>query len=140
MTIASITDTAFIEEHNQEAQAVWDAFNAGQPTRPPVMIGTGTQFFIFNDDLNPGETVTFEDYCTDAKTMLDFQLRSAVWRAEHIAPYCDDPMGTPEIFEVRVDLQNFDEVTIHGGPNICCCGMRPPKQWPLKPVAFWNRA
>ncbi len=116
MTLASFSDTAFIEEHNQEAQAVWDAFNVGQPTRPPVMIGTGTQFFIFNDDLNPGEVVTFEDYCTDAKTMLDFQLRSAVWRTEHIAPYCDDPVGRPEVFEVKVDLQNFDEAAYFGAP------------------------
>lgn len=86
MTLAPLTDVALIEEHNQEARTVWDSFHVGQPIRPPVMLGTGTQFFIFNDDLNPGESVSFETYCTDAKTMRDFQLRSATWRAEHIAP------------------------------------------------------
>jgi len=66
------TDPAFINDHNQEAQAVWDAFCDGNPIRPPVMLGTATQFFIFNDALNPGEVVTFEKYCTDAAIMLDY--------------------------------------------------------------------
>ncbi len=109
-------DPALITDHNQEARAVWEAFGAGQPIRPPVMLGTASQFFIFNDDLNPGEAVTFEQYCTDAKTMLDFQLRAAAWRGEHIAPYCDDPIGLPEAFEVRVDLQNFNEAAYFGAP------------------------
>jgi uroporphyrinogen-III decarboxylase len=109
-------DPDFITGHNQEARAVWDAFHAGQPIRPPVVLGTATQFFIFNDDINPRENITFEEYCTDAKTMLDFQLRSAVWRARHIAPYCDDPIGLPDEFEVRVDLQNFDEPAYFGAP------------------------
>ncbi len=83
------------DEHNTEAQAVWDAFNAGRPIRPPVALGTATQFFIYNDAVNPGAAVDWERYCTDADIMLDFQLRAAVWRAEHIAPYCDDPIGMP---------------------------------------------
>ena len=116
MTQKRRNDTAWIEEHNQDAAAVWDAFNAGQPIRPPVYLGTGTQFFIFNNDLNPGEAVSFEDYSTDAATMLDFQLRSAVWRAELIAPYCDDPIGLPEYFDVKVDLQNYDEAAFLGAP------------------------
>lgn len=110
------TDPAFMNDHNQEAQAVWDAFHTGNPIRPPVMLGTATQFFIFNDDLNPVEATTFEDYCTNAATMLDFQLRSAVWRGQHIAPYCDDPIGLPDEFEVRVDLQTFDEAAYFGAP------------------------
>lgn len=107
-----------IASHNEEAKAVWDAFRAGKPTRPPVHLGTATQFFIFNDDLNPGEIVTFKSYSTDAKIMLDFQLRSQVWRSKHIAPFCDDPIGLPEEFIVKVDLQNYDEATFFGAPVI----------------------
>ena len=64
--------TVPIDEHNAEAQAVWAAFHAGNPIRPPVYLGTNTQYFIFNDDLNPGEQVTFEAYATDARRCWSF--------------------------------------------------------------------
>ena len=51
---------AWIEAHNAEARAVWEAFHAGRPARPPVALGTNARFFIFNEELNPGEQVTFE--------------------------------------------------------------------------------
>lgn len=107
-----------VEAHNREAKAVWEAFHAGSPLRPPVHLGTATQFFIFNQDLNPGEAVTFEAYSTDAETMLDFQLRSQVWRGEKITPFCDDPIGLPETFIVKVDLQNYDEAAYFGAPVV----------------------
>jgi len=106
------TSLAQIAKHNEEA------FRAGKPIRPPVYLGTATQFFVFNDDLNPGEAVTFESYSTDALTMLDFQLHSQAWRAEKIAPYCDDPIGLPEEFLVKVDLQNYDEAAFFGAPVV----------------------
>jgi hypothetical protein len=109
-----MTDT--ITEHNAEAAEVWAAFHAGQPIRPPVFLGTNTQYFIFNEALNPGEAVTFESYTQSGRTMLEFQLRAAVWRAEHIAPHCDDPLGLPDTFQVKVDLQNFDEAAYFGAP------------------------
>ena len=118
----------FVEEHNAEAQAAWDAFNVGRALRPPVSLGTGTQFFIYNDDLNPGGRVDWERYCSDADTMLDLQLRAAEWRAEHIAPYCDDPIGMPpnrEAWLVRIDLQNFDEAAYLGVPVMFLPGQIP---------------
>jgi hypothetical protein len=119
---------SLIEQHNAEAKAVWEAFNAGRPIRPPVALGAATQFFIFNEELNPGEAVTFERYCTDADTMLDFQLRAAKWRAENIAPFCDDPIGIPPnraSWLVRVDLQNFDEAAHLGAPVVFMRGQVP---------------
>lgn len=119
---------AEIADHNAEAQAVWDAFNAGAPIRPPVVLATATQFFIYNDAVNPGDAVDWERYCTDADTMLDFQLRAAAWRAEHIAPYCDDPIGMPpnrEAWLVRIDLQNFDEAAYLGAPVLFLPGQVP---------------
>jgi len=114
----STQNTRLTQEHNEEAQQVWDAFNTGLPIRPPVHLGTMMQYFLFNDDLNPGERVSFEAYSTDAETMLTFQLRSQVWRGEKIAPYCDDQIGVPEAFEVKVDLQNFDEAAYFGAPIV----------------------
>ena len=34
-------DMKFVEEHNAEAQAAWDAFNAGRAVRPPVAWARG---------------------------------------------------------------------------------------------------
>ena len=90
--IASIS----VEEHNQESKAVWDSYYAGKPIRPPVMLRTAMQFFIFNEHLNPGERVTFERYSLDANIMLDFQLRAAAWRSRSLPQYCDDLAGSPE--------------------------------------------
>lgn len=52
MTSLLPTESTLIEAHNPEAQAVREAFHAGQPIRPPVALGTGTQFFVFNQHLN----------------------------------------------------------------------------------------
>jgi hypothetical protein len=112
---AQIASISF-EEHNHESKAVWDSYYAGNPIRPPVVLGTATQYFIFNEYLNPGGAVTFETYSLDANMMLNFQLQAAAWRAQYIAPYCDDPVGLPESFVVYVDLQNFDEAAYFGAP------------------------
>lgn len=69
--------TTFVKDHNQEAQAVWEAFRAGKPIRPPVGLGTNTQFFIFNQELNPNELVTFEDYMNSSKSHVGFQPESS---------------------------------------------------------------
>jgi len=107
-----------IEQHNQETQEVWAAYHAGNPIRPPVVLGTATQYFIFNQHLNPGEAVTFEAYSRNAAVMLETQLRSAAWRSQNIAPYCDDPVGLPAAFQVKVDLQNYDEAAYFGAPVV----------------------
>jgi len=107
-----------IQSHNEEAAAVWAAFRAGKPIRPPVHLGTQLQYFLKNEALNPGEALSFEDYLTDGRKMLDFQLRYQAWRGEHIAPYCDDPIGLPDEFVVRVDLQNHDEAAFFGAPVV----------------------
>jgi hypothetical protein len=111
-------ESSFAREHNAEAAAAWQAFLAGQPTRPPVHLGTNTRYWILNEDLNPGGAVSFEAYTTSAQTMLDFQLRAAVWRALRVAPYCDDAVGLPDHFSVQVDLQNFDEAAYFGAPVV----------------------
>jgi uroporphyrinogen-III decarboxylase len=106
----------FINEHNEEAQSVWESFNEGNPIRPPVVLGTATQYFIFNKFLNPDGKINFKSYCTNANKMLDFSLRAALWRIENIAPYCDDLIRLPEKWIIRVDLQNFDEAAFFGAP------------------------
>jgi hypothetical protein len=115
----------WIAAHNAEARAVWEAFHAGRPGRPPVALGTNTRFFIFNEALNPGGQLTFEAYSTDGVAMLQFQLRAAAWRAVKIAPFCDDPVGPPEAFSVSVDLQTYDDAGFFGAPLVFMVGQVP---------------
>ncbi|MGD2040931.1 MAG: uroporphyrinogen decarboxylase family protein [Anaerolineae bacterium] len=110
--------STWMEAHNSEARAVWEAFHTGKSCRPPVALGTNTRFFIYNDELNPNEQLTFEDYSTDGVTMLQFQLRAAEWRAERIAPFCDDPVGLPQTFSVSIDLQTYDDAGFFGAPLV----------------------
>lgn len=100
--------------HNEEAQAIWAAYRAGRPLRVPVTLCADTRFFILNDELNPGEQMSFQEYSEDPIAMLDFQLRAAEWRALHIAPHCDDPAGLPEKFAVTVDFQRYFEAGYFG--------------------------
>ncbi|PKN84814.1 MAG: hypothetical protein CVU46_12985 [Chloroflexi bacterium HGW-Chloroflexi-8] len=106
----------FIDDHNQEAKEVWDSFHQGKPIRPPMAIGTNTQFFIFNNSLNPGGKTSFHDYLMNARTMLDFNLKSMVWRIENIAQFCDDQIELPDQFEIKIDFQNFEEASYFGAP------------------------
>ncbi len=103
-------------QHNEEAQAVWAAYRAGKPTRVPVTLWADARFYLLDDDFNPGEAITFEAYSTEAEIMLDVQLRAAVWRAEHIAPCCDDVAGLPEQFVVAVDQLRYFDAGFFGAP------------------------
>ena len=71
--------------------------------------------------------------------MLDFQLHTAAaWRAEHIAPYCDDPIGMPpnrEAWLVRIDLQSFNEAAHLGAPVLFLPGQIPD----TPPILAGNR-
>jgi hypothetical protein len=125
----------FIQAHNAEAKAVWEAFHAGIPTRPPVFLGTSAQYFFFHDELNPNGAISIEKYTTDAKTLLDYQLRWHAWRCEHIAPYCDDPMGLPDEILVKVDLGTFDDASYFGAPVVFVDGQVPD----TKPILEGDR-
>jgi hypothetical protein len=125
----------FIQEHNAEAKSVWEAFNSGKPIRPPVFLGTSAQYFFFHDELNPNGAVSIEKYSTDAQTMLDYQLRWLAWRCEHIAPYCDDPIGLPEEFLVKIDLGTYDDPSYFGAPVVFYEGQVPD----TKPILEGDR-
>jgi hypothetical protein len=124
-----------IADRNAEAAEVWAAFNVGSPIRPPVYLGTATQFFILNEDLNPGLGLTFERFTKDGRQMLEFRLRAAVWRGEHITPFWDGPIGVSERFSGKVDLQNIDEAAEFGAPVVFL-----PEQVPdTKPLLTLDR-
>jgi len=102
--------------HNQEVKAVWDAYNAGRPIRVPMIIGTSTRYFIFNEDANP-QNITFKQYIENPDTMFECQVIFNDWSRHHIL--CDQMMGLPqdgEFWNVGVDFQNFYEAAWFGCP------------------------
>lgn len=101
-------------QHNEEAQAVWAAYHAGQPIRVPVTLWTDARFFLLDQTFNPGEAITFQHYSTDAQVMMDVQLRAADWRANYIAPLCDDQAGPPDRYTVTVDLLRYFDAGFFG--------------------------
>lgn len=111
-------DPQWVKDHNAEAAEVWSAFKARKPCRSPVTLGVAMQYYHANQELNagPGRKMDFESYSTRADVMLENQLRCAAWRAENIAPFTDDPVGLPDQWQVRVDLQTYDEAAYFGAP------------------------
>ena len=102
--------------HNQEVKTVWDTYNLGDPIRVPMIIGTSTRYFIFNNDANP-QNITFEQYIKDPNIMFEYQVMFQDWRRHHIL--CDQMMGVPqeeEGWNVNVDFQNFYEAAWFGCP------------------------
>ena len=121
-------------EHNEEVRAVWAAYRAGKPTRVPVTLWADARFYLLDNAFNPGEAITFQKYSQDADVMIDVQLRSAAWRAEHIAPCCDDVAGLPDQFVVAVDQLRYFDAGFFGAPVEYRDGQMPD----TRRVTEWN--
>jgi len=102
--------------HNEEVQAVWAAYNAGNPVRVPVALCVDPRFYLLDEHLNPGLRIAFEDYCRNP----DLTAGSQLWMADYfnflIAPHSDYPAGLPERYTVKVDTQRYFEAAYLGAP------------------------
>ncbi|MBN1872801.1 MAG: hypothetical protein JXA33_01110 [Anaerolineae bacterium] len=114
---------------NQDKAAIWKAFNAGHPVRVPVTLITNPRIILLDPRLNP-KGITFEQYFVDPATMVEVQLQHALYRAQVINRYCDEPAGLPEYWTVYVDYQNTYEAAFFGAEIIYRPGqvpdVRPP--------------
>ncbi len=94
-------------EHNAEQAALWADFNAGRPTsRIPVILGTNSRYFLFNDNANPG-CLGFKEYSEDPDLMFDTQLKNQRWSKFNLLQ--DAELGLPERWTIGVDFQNYYE-------------------------------
>ncbi len=110
------------EEHNSEVRAMWAAFNAGTPTRVPVILGTNTRYFMFNEAANPCH-LDFRTYTENPDIMFEAQLRFARWSRTNLLQ--DAELGLPERWRISVDFQNYYEAAWFGCPLVYCQGEVP---------------
>ena len=101
-------------QHNEESKAVWEAYHAGEPFRVPVTLWSDARYFLLDPTFNPGNRITFKDFIEDPEVMMDVQLRGANWRAHTVSLYCDDQAGTPDEFQVTVDMLRFFDAGFFG--------------------------
>jgi hypothetical protein len=102
------------ERHNAEIKQVWDRYRAGQPIRPPMVLGINTRYTLFDREANP-RGVTFEQYFADPDAMLTYQLEHQHFVRHNVVQ--DAEMGLPKDgWSVWVDLQNVYEAAWLGCP------------------------
>ena len=111
------------QAHNAEVQAMYAAFNAGQPYRVPIILGMNPRILLLDPARNP-EGTSFEQYTWDPEIMLQVQLRFRKWTRCEVVQ--DAEMGPPaKGWDLWVDLQNFYEAAWFG------CEVRyPPDEVP----------
>jgi len=103
------------EAHNREVKEVWEAYNAGSPTRVPMVLGINVRYWLFTPWLNP-KGIKFKDYSEDPDLMLETQLDFQHYARHNLI--CDTEMGMPKDAwpAVTVDFQNTYEASWFGCP------------------------
>jgi uroporphyrinogen-III decarboxylase len=101
-----------IVKHNAEVADLWADFNAGRPAgRIPIILGTNTRYFIYNESANP-DGLDFQRFSEDPDAMFDAQLRFQRWSRFNLLQ--DGELGLPEKWNVTPDFQNYREAAWFG--------------------------
>lgn len=99
-----------IAKHNAEVADLWADFNAGRPAgRIPIILGTNTRYFIYNEGANP-DGLDFQRFSEDPDAMFDAQLRFQRWSRFNLLQ--DGELGLLEKWNVTPDVQNSREATL----------------------------
>lgn len=99
--------------HNEANKELWKNFRAGTHTRVPMILGTNTRYFLFNEQANPAH-VGFQDYIENPDTMFDSGLAMQRWSRFNLLQ--DAELGLPEAWTIGPDFQNFYEAAWFGCP------------------------
>ena len=96
-----------------EKRAVWDAYNARRPHRPPVILAVNNRVCLLSRELNaPG--LRYREVFTDPEAMLTAQLwHEYVVRMRH-HHFCDYETAIPEVWTVGAHFQNVYEAAFFG--------------------------
>lgn len=111
------------ERHNEEQAAVWEAFQAGRPLRPPMILGLNPRYTMCRPEANPSG-IQFDQYSTDPRSMLHRQVEHIWWVRHNLLQ--DVEMGPPtDGFHAYLDLQNYSEAAWFGAEVVYRAGQVP---------------
>lgn len=99
--------------HNAAQAEVWKQYQAGTPTRVPMVLGLSSRYTLLSPEANP-EGLDAEQFFCDPRAMFTHLLRKQYFLRHHL--YCDQEMGLPEQWTVGVDFQNSYEALWFGCP------------------------
>jgi len=100
--------------YNELAQRTWESFNAGDPIKPPVVLGLSPEWMLANPDVNPSG-VSMKEYLTNDDAMFEWQVRFEEFRRLYILE--DAPKGIPDAgWTVSLDYGNYLEPAWYGAP------------------------
>ncbi|MBI4025411.1 MAG: hypothetical protein HY360_10560 [Verrucomicrobia bacterium] len=99
--------------HNTEVKQMWAAYEKGQPTRVPIILGLATRFFMMHSEAN-AHGWTFRQYTEDPNAMFEAALEFQRWSKFNLLQ--DYELGLPEKWQIGVDFQNCYEAGWFGCP------------------------
>ncbi len=100
---------------NEEKQKIWQAYYERKPIRVPVTYGVNPRVVLFDPEWNTNG-ITFEEYFTDAKALIEIQLKFMEYQTQYLNNYRDSPVGRPKEFTFYVDNQNSYDSLYFGTP------------------------
>jgi len=93
--------------HNEEARQVWEAYQAGRPIRPPMLLTSVQRIWVLDPSLNR-QGITWKQYLNDPRCMFEVSLAHR-YHVAHAIPQ-DVEMGIPaESWNVALEFGNVVE-------------------------------
>lgn len=100
-------------QSNQEQAAVWQAFNAGAPTRVPMTIACNPRMILLDPTLNT-KGYTFQQCFSDPAVMFEIDLQFTDWMRHQLPG--DFEHGIPEEWAICPNFQNCGDAAWLGAP------------------------
>lgn len=91
---------------NEEKQAVWDAYNAGNPIRVPLSWGHNSRVVMLDPELNL-DGYTYEQMLNDPEVVLTMLPRWQEYGATVLADTCDALKQLPDEWTLWVENHNI---------------------------------
>lgn len=111
----SLTDLPYELPSDAEKQAVVDAFEAGRPTRVPMILGNNVRVVLMSPDWNP-EGITFQQYMEDPETHVKIALRHQLYQRQVLGKVSDIRCEPPEVWQAPLMVFNIYEAASLGAP------------------------
>ena len=101
------------QRHNEEVHRVREAYDAGNPIRTPILLGTASRYFQVIPEANPTGW-DYKEYSEDPDVMFEAVLHYQRWSRFNLLQ--DVELGLPDEWHVTIDFQNYYDAAWFGCP------------------------